>query len=109
MRKSLDTITRASLMIAALCTFMTAPAAAIDPAETNQRPLEDSREVLFAIATEPDENTGWLASDNFHIAKKAGIGYTHRLKIGERSLSIGVRGPVMRKQKALGLAFRIRF
>jgi hypothetical protein len=109
MRKSRDTITRASLMIAALCTFIAAPAAAIEPAGTSQRSLEDGREVLLAIATEPDQNAGWLAGDNFHIAKKAGVGYTHRLKVGERALSIDVRGPVMRKQKALGLAFRIRF
>jgi hypothetical protein len=88
---------------------MAAPAAAIDPVETEQLPTEDDREFLLAPPAAPDERPRWLAGDNFHIAKKAGIGYTRRLKFGERALRFSVRGPVMRKQKALGLAFRIRF
>jgi hypothetical protein len=109
MHKSLDTIRQAGFMLTVLCTVMASPAAAIDPAETDPLPLEGDREYLYATPARSDGRAGWLAGDNFHIAKKAGIGYTRSLDIGEHALSIGVRGPVMRKQKALGLLFRIRF
>ena len=109
MHTSLDTITRVVLMPIMLCMFMASPAIAIDPQETRQAPLEEDREYLLATASEAGEREKWLSSDNFHIVKKAGFGYTRRFKLSERAFSIGVRGPVMRKQKALGLAFRIRF
>lgn len=108
-RASLGKITRAVIRLTALFTFMAAPAASADPLATEQLTRQDDRELLLTDSDALDETSGWFADENFHIARKSGFGYTRRLKFGDRALSIGVRGPVMRKQKALGLAFRIRF
>jgi hypothetical protein len=106
MRRLNSGITKGTLTALVLSTFATSPAAAIDPTESEQR---SNREILLAPADEPTERPGWLTVDHFHVAKKAGFGYTRSLKFGERTFSFGVRGPVLRKQKAVGLNFRIRF
>ena len=85
------------------------PAAADDPPPTLDIPSEsepDSGTLALGDVTEP---LNWLTGHHFHLAKKSGFGYTRHLKLGKRSFAFGVRGPVMRKQKALGLAFQIRF
>jgi hypothetical protein len=79
------------------------PLPVLDIASASER---DPGPLALGGVTEPSH---WLAAHNFHFAKKSGFGYTRHLKLGERSFSFGVRGPVMPKQKALGLAFRIRF
>jgi len=109
MHERLDSITRAIFLMTALCMFLAAPAAAIDAIGTDPLPLENDREYLLEAPAESHDPDGWLARDNFHFAKKSGVGYTRHLRLGERAFTIGVRGPVMPRQKALGLAFRIRF
>jgi hypothetical protein len=46
---------------------------------------------------------------NFHIQKKSGFAYTRHFAMSERPIVFRIQGPVMRKQKALGLTFKIRF
>ena len=46
---------------------------------------------------------------NFHIQKKSGFAYTRHFALSDRPFVFKIQGPVMRKQKALGLTFKIRF
>jgi hypothetical protein len=92
-----------------LCWLAATPAAA-DDAINLAIPVDDPQLGFSPLDIEPDPSAaGWLAAQHFHIAKKSGFGYTRRLKLGERSMSLSIRGPVMQRQKALGLRFRVRF
>jgi len=108
MRETRSAITKTTLTALVLCIFAASPAAAIDPTEA-ELPRDGEREILLAPSDASPERADWLTGDSFHIAKKAGFGYTRKLKLGDRTYSFGVRGPVLRKQKAVGLRFRIRF
>ena len=92
----------------AACWFAATPAAA-DETTPGTLPAGDAKTPIFLTADSAIAPDAWYSSQHFHFAKKAGFGYTRHLKFGEHALSIGVRGPVMPRQKALGLNFRIRF
>jgi hypothetical protein len=108
-RNANTTITRAGFAALTLCMFAATPAAAIDPEDSSVPRGSNDREILFAPSFEPGPLDTWLALERFHIAKKAGVGYSNKLRFGDRSYKFSVRGPLMKKHKALGLAFRIKF
>lgn len=57
---------------------------------------------------EPREETNWF-SPNFQLHRKSGFSYTRHLKVAEKPFIFRIQGPVLRKQEALGLTFKIRF
>jgi hypothetical protein len=65
-------------------------------------------EIPIASAEEPREQTDW-SGPNFHLHKKSGFAYTRHMRVAERPFVFRIQGPVLRKQKAVGLAFKIRF
>ena len=105
-------ISRRSFEASLACLLLAVPcsaAFAADPkAEEEPRQIRTSREILMQEDAELRKKNSWL-SPNFHFNEKAGFGYAKELKWGDRSLVFRVRGPIMRKQKALGLRFRLKF
>lgn len=93
------------MLLALPCTA----AFAADPAaDEEDRKVRTSREILMNEDPELEKKGSWL-SPNFHLHEKAGLGYAKKLKWGDRPLEFRVRGPIMRKQKALGLRFKVNF
>jgi hypothetical protein len=90
----------------ALLTQAPAPAAAEPPADSPLR-AELAPQVLYPSSDDLNEHRSWL-SPNFHL-HKSGVGYTQHFRVSDRPFVFKVQGPVMRKQKALGLTFAIRF
>ena len=86
----------------------------ISPALAEDSPAKDAvrsklhREILISEENELREERAWFRQD-ITLHEKAGLAYTRGLKLGERPLVFGIKGPVMKKQKALGLAFKINF
>jgi len=66
------------------------------------------QETPSASADQPSKEIDWLGP-NFRLHKKSGFAYTRHLKVSERPFVFDIQGPVLRKQEALGLAFKIRF
>ena len=62
----------------------------------------------IATAETPSEQIRWLGS-NFHLHRKSGFAYTRSLTVAERPFVFDIQGPVLRRQEAVGLAFKIRF
>jgi len=91
----------------AALTIQAAPAFA-DPPAAQQKREGLSPEVLFAPVDDLDRDGRWLSA-NFHLQKKSGFAYTHRTALSDRPFIFRIQGPVMRKQKALGLTFKIHF
>ena len=85
----------------------TVPAFA-DPPTTEQAARYRTREILHPRVGNPGEGDGWLRR-SFHLQKKAGFAYTHQFETSDKPLILRIQGPVMKKQKALGLTFKIRF
>jgi len=100
-------ILQATAAIAAL-TFPISPALAEDTPVKDALRRNLHREILISENAELRQEGGWFSPD-IHLHRKAGFSYTHHLKLGKRPLVFRIKGPVMRKQKALGLAFKIRF
>jgi hypothetical protein len=95
----------ACLLFAVPCTA----AFAADPAaEEEARKIRTSREILMNENGVPTKKGSWL-SPNFHLHEKAGLGYEKKLQWGDRPLVLRLRGPVLRKQKAVGLRFNLNF
>ena len=57
---------------------------------------------------EPVDEPIWFGP-NFHLHKKSGFAYTRQVKLAERPFVFRIQGPVLRRQEAVGLAFKIRF
>ena len=66
------------------------------------------REILLTNLNEPRAETNRFSS-NIRLHKKSGFAYTRRLRMADRLFVFRVQGPVLRKQEALGLKFKIRF
>ncbi len=79
-----------------------------DPPTAEQATKGLSPKILYPRVNDLDEDGSWFRS-NFHIQKKSGFAYTRHFTMSERPFVFRIQGPVMRKQKALGLAFKIRF
>ena len=105
-------ISRRSFEASVACLLLAVPCstafAADSKAEEETRQTRTSREILMQEDAELQKKNSWL-SPNFHLHEKAGFGYAKKLKWGDRSLVFRLRGPVMRKHKALGLRFRLNF
>jgi len=94
---------------AAAFTLQTAaPAPADEPTAKITLADDLSLEIPDAPQDEVEEKWRWL-SPNVRLHKKSGLAYTRHLKLADRNLVFGVQGPVLRKQEALGLTFKIRF
>lgn len=92
---------------AALLLQSALPAFADPPSEPP--PGEAKAAVILVPAIEPLEGrSGWLRR-NFHLQKSAGFGYTQHFRVSDKDVVFKVQGPVLRKQKALGLTFKIKF
>ena len=65
-------------------------------------------EILLSMDEQPEEDRRWFSS-SLRLHLKSGVVYTRHLTINEKPFVFGVQGPIMRKQKALGLRFKIRF
>jgi hypothetical protein len=89
---------------AALVSQAAVPAFADPPTASQHQPPE----TLSRLAGILDRPGSWFGP-SFHIQKKAGFAYTHHFALSDRPLIFRIQGPVMRKQKALGLTFKIRF
>jgi hypothetical protein len=91
----------------ALLIHAAAPAFA-DPPTAEQATEGRLPEVLRPRVDHLDRDGRWFRSD-FHIQKKSGFAYTHRFATSDRPLVFRIQGPVMRKQKAVGLTFKFCF
>jgi len=92
---------------AALLLQSALPAFAEPPSEA--QPYEEPATVILVPAAEPlGGRSSWLRQ-NFHIQKSAGFGYTQHFRVSDKDFVFKVQGPVLRKQKALGLTFKVRF
>jgi len=92
---------------AALLLQSALPAFADPPSEP--QPSEAKPAAILVPALEPlDGRNSWLRR-NFHIQKSAGFGYTQHFHMSDKDIVFKVQGPVLRKQKALGLTFKIDF
>jgi hypothetical protein len=104
-------ITQFTLGSAAVVLFLVTPTGSAFAEDTT---VEDALrtklhgEVPIASVEEPRDEAGWFGP-NFHIQKKSGFAYTRHMKVAERPFVFRIQGPVLRRQKAVGLAFRIRF
>jgi hypothetical protein len=76
--------------------------------EQDETRIIRQREILMASDGETTASNGWLGS-NIHLHSKAGLAFTRQLKLGEQPIVFGLKGPVLKKQKALGLTLLIRF
>lgn len=65
-------------------------------------------ELLRPRIDDPNEDGSRFGS-SFHIQKKSGFAYTHHFGMSDRPIIFRIQGPVMRKQKAVGLTFKICF
>jgi hypothetical protein len=91
----------ALLLQSALPAFAEPPG---EPPPSQRAPAE-----ILVPAIEPLEaHNGWLGR-SFHLQKSAGFGYTQHFHVSDHDFVFKVQGPVLRKQKALGLTFKIRF
>ena len=88
--------------------IQTAFPAFADPPSAEQATQGRLPEILRPRVNHLDEDGSWFNS-SFHIQKKSGFAYTHRLAASDRPFVFRIQGPVMRKQKALGITFKIRF
>lgn len=95
------TASAALLIHAAGSAFADPPAAG--PASEGPSP-----EIRRPRVTDLDEG-GSRFRPSFHIQKKSGFAYTQRFGSSDRAFVFRVQGPVMQKQKALGLTFKICF
>lgn len=84
------------------------PALADEPAAKVTLADDLALEAPDPPSDEAEEKWRWF-SPNVHLHKKSGFAYTRQLKLADRNLVFGVQGPVLRKQEALGLTFKIRF
>lgn len=104
------TIRHCALGSAAVVAFLTAPTghafAQDNPEEAVRTDLR--REILLTSLKEPSAETDRFSS-NFRLHKKSGFAFTRRLRMADRLFVFRVQGPVLRKQEALGLKFKIRF
>ena len=91
----------------ALLIHAAAPAFA-DPPTAEQASKGRLPEILRPRVDHLDEDGNRFSSD-FHIQKKSGFAYTHRFTTSDTPLVFRIQGPVMRKQKALGLTFKFCF
>ena len=94
--------------VAALLATPTAAAFAQDPEPENQPRIIRQREILISSTDEPRGKGSWL-TENVRLHAKSGFAYKQKLKTGDKPVVVRIRGPVMRKQKALGLTFKIDF
>ena len=72
---------------------------AIEPAWTRR---------LVADLRDEKRPPRWLG-ENLHFKKGVGLEYRSDWKLGDRELEVGLQGPVVRKNKRLGLTFEVRF
>jgi hypothetical protein len=104
-------ITQRALGITAAVALLGTPTAAAFAQDTDaesQPRIIRQREILISSTDEPRAKGGWLA-ENVRLNAKYGFAYKQKLKMGDRPVVVRIRGPVMRKQKALGLTFKIDF
>lgn len=83
-------------------------AALADEPEEKQDAVELKSEVLLSSEGLPDSDRPWLPS-SFHLHKKSGFAFTHRAVVDHKPVVFRIQGPVLRKQKAVGLTFKIQF
>lgn len=69
---------------------------------------QDLQELPTESPKEPIDEPSWFGP-NFHLHKKSGFAYTREVKLAERPFVFRIQGPVLRRQEAVGLAFKIRF
>jgi hypothetical protein len=98
----------AATAAATLAFHAAAPAFADEPVAKTTVAEDLSLEVPEAPADDAQEGSRWF-SPNLHLHKKSGLAYTRHVKFADTDLVFGVHGPVLRKQEALGLTFKIRF
>jgi len=98
----------AATAAAAFALHTATPALADEPTAKITLADDLTLEAPDAPSDEGEEKWRWLSS-NVHLHKKNGLAYTRRLKLADRNLVFGIQGPVLRKQEALGLTFKIRF
>ena len=93
------------------CTALLVQAAA--PAFGDPPTAEEAMESRLPKALRPRvdhlDEIGNRFRSSFHIQKKSGFAYTHRFARPDRPLVFRIQGPVMRKQKAVGLTFKFCF
>jgi hypothetical protein len=88
--------------------FQAAVPAFAEPATAERATGVLPREILHPHDDDFDRNGSWLRP-KFHLQKKSGVAFTHRFAMSNRPFVFRIQGPVMRKQKALGITFKIRF
>ena len=79
-----------------------------DPPTAEQATQGLLPEILRPRVNHLDEDGSWFNS-SFHLQKKSGFAYTHRFATSDRPFVFRIQGPVMRKQKAVGLTFKFCF
>jgi hypothetical protein len=79
-----------------------------EPVELTSEVRELKSEVLLSIDGLENSERPWIPS-NFHLHGKSGFAFTHRAEFADRPLIFRLQGPVLRRQKALGLTFKVRF
>ena len=95
---------------AAIAALIVPPAGAAlaGEAEEKPEPVELKSELLLSSDGLVNSERSWLPQ-NLHLHKKSGFAFTHRTEFADKPMLLRLQGPVLRKQKALGLTFQIRF
>ena len=106
-RRAIREWTVRTAAIAALLVHPASAALASEP-EEKPDPIELKSEVLLSSDGLENSERPWLPP-NFHLHKKSGFAFTHRTEFADKPMLLRLQGPVLRKQKALGLTFQIRF
>jgi hypothetical protein len=107
-RRTIRNGTLGAAVAVALLAISTGSALAEDSGADDAIRVTFAREILFADTEVPREEPRWF-SPILQLDEKSGFAYTRNLKMGNKALVLRIKGPYLRKQKALGLAFKINF